>query len=87
MNFYLEYPVSGGMFFVMLWNKEVIKGIEVYFTDRKLKTFAAIEESTHKGYKITVDSDGIYMYELEVSLFSNYDPRDPEACMEYGEKE
>ena len=72
---------------VIKWNKDVIKGLKFYFTDTKLKTFIAIDDSTHKGSEISINSAGSYKYEVEVSLFSNYDPRDPDACIAYGEGE
>ena len=87
MNFYPEYPVSGENGFDIKGNKDVIKSFELHFTDKKLKTFVGIEESTHKGSEILIDSPGTYKYEVEVILISNYDPRDPEACTEYGERE
>ena len=60
---------------------------KVYITDKNLETFVSKHKNSHQGQTIQIDSAHRYRYEVTVQLVSNFDPRQPEACVNYKDNE
>ena len=56
---------------------------KVYITDKKLETFVSKDMTSQQGQTIQIDSAHRYRYEVTIRLVSNFDPRRPEACVDY----
>ena len=61
--------------------------LQVFITDKKLNTYFAFDQSTHMEYRIVLKEPGKYDFHVDVNLFSQFDPRNPESCREYHEND
>jgi hypothetical protein len=57
--------------------------VEVFITDRKLKTANTVDTESHWGSSITIPSGSAHEYLARVELLSFFDPRNTEACKSY----
>ena len=57
--------------------------VEVFITDKKLRTANTVEAESHWGSSITIPSGAIHEYIVRVELVSFFDPRNRDACKFY----
>ena len=66
-----------------IWtNESEYKEAQVYITDKKLKTMNSVFAESHWGSKIMIQPS-YQDYYIETKLLSNFDPRNPDDCVEY----
>ena len=59
------------------------KAAQVYITDKKMRTRHGVHVTSHWGSKIILQQGWRQEYIVKVELLSDFDPRDPNSCIEY----
>jgi hypothetical protein len=82
----IDFPIAKNMFMaIRLMSKEghSIKG-EVFITDKYLRTRHTVHAGSHWGLSINIEQGTEHTYLTRVEKISNFDPRKPEDCRNYG---
>ena len=59
--------------------------LEVFLTDKTLRTRSTVDEESHWGPSIQIQLGSHYDYRVKVETLSNFDPRNPDDCKEYND--
>ena len=72
---------------IILVEEQSVNKLQVYITDKRMRTRTTVKADSHRGPKIVIDEGWKYEYIVDAEQLSNYNPRAPDYCKEYKDGE